>query len=133
MSACLRSALSPIALLLFFGEAALAQAEKLPQLIDHLGDKKKSVRLEALKQIGKLGTTAKTAAPEVGKLLRETDDADLVAQSAATLAQIGPAGVPGLVRVLKDGRAEHVRQAAAALARMGPAAKAAVPELIALL
>src|SRR5205823_1156621 len=105
--------------------------ERVASLLKHLEDKRKPPRLEALRELGKLGTAGKDAVPLVGAFLRNTDAPEEVAQAAATLAQLGAGAVPELIRALTDARVEQARQAAMALARMGPAAKKAVPDLIA--
>ncbi|MFO0970042.1 MAG: HEAT repeat domain-containing protein [Gemmataceae bacterium] len=110
---------------------AWADTEKTATLVGRLDDKKKAVRLEALRELGKQGTAAKEAVWRVAALFHHAEAPDEVAQAAATLAQLGPASVPELVKAFKDARVEQARQAALALARMGPAAKKAEPDLIA--
>jgi len=112
---------------------ANAQDAPLDVLVKHLQSKNKAHRLEALKQLGRLGTAAKEAAPAIGQALRDAEDVDEVSRATATLAMIGPAGVPELTPLFKDARVAHARHAAAALAKMGPAGKKAAPYLVAVL
>jgi HEAT repeat protein len=58
---------------------------------------------------------------------------DLPRSAAGSLAQIGPAAIPGLKSALLDANPLVRRQAARALGKMGPEAEPAVSELIAAL
>lgn len=129
------SRLRMLVLASFFTVAASSPAQEgtVEGLIEKLQVKKKSQQIEALQQLGKRGTAAKGAVEAIGRLLRETDEADVVVEAASTLAKIGPAGVPELVPLFKDAREAHARAVAMALARMGPAAAKATPNLIAAL
>ncbi len=83
------------------------------------------VRLNAAAAVGQLGPGARTAVPQLIKLLRD-DAAD--ANAAYSLALIGPTASES-IQALAVAVKEQRLGAATALGRMGPAAKEARPAL----
>ncbi len=113
--------------------AARAQTDEEKDLLaPHLADldhPKKEVRLKAVKKIGALGLAARSVAPKLGLLVQE-DPYDKVADEAArALAQIGPAGVPELVKAVQHEKVPVRNRALWALGLMGPVGKEAVDAL----
>src|SRR5882724_5764676 len=128
-----RIILSTSLVLLFAAVVARAQTDEEKELLaPHLADldhQKKEVRLKAVKKIGALGLAARSVAPKLGVLVQE-DPYDKVADEAArALAQIGPAGVPELVKAVQHEKVPVRNRALWALGLMGPAGKEAVGAL----
>jgi HEAT repeat protein len=89
-------------------------------------------RKRAAKALGDLGAKAKEAVPQLVATLNDEDEH--VGEAAFdALVQIGPAAVPALRATLRDKSIKARQDAAAVLGMIGSEAKAAIPELLALL
>jgi HEAT repeat protein len=87
------------------------------------------VRRGAALALAEIGTEAKGAVAALEKGLRQ-DEAEVVSRACASaLGRIGSAGVPSLVRGLKDDRAGVREASARALGALGPEARAALDTL----
>jgi HEAT repeat protein len=99
-----------------------------------LKDKDARVRLEAMNAIIQLGPTAKSAAPELIKLLAEDHNADSRAQAALALSKIGPEPrevIPTLEHIVKKDPVKDVRlNALTAIEALGNDAKPTLPVLM---
>jgi HEAT repeat protein len=84
-----------------------------------------------LRSLGRFGTLAQEAAPDLTKLLT---DGTLRAEAAVALVQVDPAQadkvVPLLLKDFQEGEDQIRLEAADALARLGPAAQTAAPALV---
>ncbi len=98
---------------------------KTARLIKQLQSPVKAERLAAMKELGNQGAAARAAVlPLMERLRREGPE--FADQAARTLAQIGPAAVPALIKALADAAPPVRRRALWALAVIGPDAAAAV-------
>lgn len=108
------------------------KTKKLPsieRLTAQLNSNKRSILIEAAKNIGLHGPKAKELAPVLIKKFT-TKDPGLRGAYSRAVAEMGPEVVPLLTEALESEN-PFVRQGAAyALGEMGPAAKEAVPALI---
>jgi HEAT repeat protein len=84
-----------------FGKAAV------PALLRSLQDRDLRVRLRSIESLRLIGPDAAEAIPVLAKLLKE-DNKELTGPTLATLAHLGPAAVPVLVRQLGSGESESV-------------------------
>src|SRR5437868_5090181 len=89
-------------------------------------------RCEAADALGRLGTAARPAIPQLLELLGD-DDPLVRANASVALGRIGPAAVPGLIQSLNVSKIQTRRAAAQALAIAGAAAQTALPALVAAL
>ncbi len=103
----------------------------MPALIEALDDR--TLRLEVLRALEKIGTKAKLAAPALIKLLKTSTSYDRLNAALALwrIDQDVDVLVPALAELLKDPFLPIRCDAAAALGEIGPRAKAAIPALIA--
>ena len=76
-------------------------ADKIAKLIQALEDADRAVILSAMKKLGNCGTAAKQAVPALSARVR-SNDKEIANQAARSLAQIGSAAVPHLVKALHD-------------------------------
>ena len=105
-----------------------AEKQKLAPDIESLTVAKVAVRLAAVKKIGNLGLAGRSAARPLGERLDDPDEK--VADAAArALAQIGPDGVPELIKGARSQKATVRYRSVWALGLMGPDAKEAVSTL----
>jgi HEAT repeat protein len=122
-----------LGLLLLFGSSALGQDSRVPdveRLIGSLKDANPSVRAQAARDLGALGSAAARAVNDLAATLRDPND-EVRGEAAAALALIGPDAVAPLIRGLGAANPPEARELAAhALERIGPKANAAVPPLI---
>lgn len=110
--------------------ASARPPEPAPELVERLTHADKHVRVKALRQLGELGTAGKHAVEAVAPLLRDKEP-DVRVQAGRTLAQIGSAALPVLMKEMTLDDYSSRYRAARNLAAMGPLAKDAVPVLIA--
>src|SRR5262245_5919482 len=113
--------------------ASAGPSAETAALIKALKDENRLVRLRAMRDLGNQGAAARDAAPTLGLLLRADTEPEVLTQAARALAQIGPAGVPELLKALRDPELRVRYQAAGALGIIGPDAREAVPLLTAAL
>jgi HEAT repeat protein len=99
-------------------------------LLWRLASAKRVERLQGAALLGRYGTAAKAAAPTLDYTMRADPDAAVANEAAASLARIGPAGVPYLTAALRHGSPTVRQRAASALAAVGPEARAATAELL---
>ncbi|MCI0465292.1 MAG: HEAT repeat domain-containing protein [Gemmataceae bacterium] len=121
-----------VGLALLLGGPAAGQPNRtsVMSLVWALDAPRPAERLKAAEQLGFYGTAAKSAVPPLMVLLREDPDNAVANMAAVSLARIGPAALPELVKALED-KQQPVRQRAAwALSKFGPEARAAVPSLL---
>jgi hypothetical protein len=120
-----------VALVVFSTPAAGRCADKpaVSELVEKLKDKRKEVRLRAVKALGDLGTPAKAAVPDLLECLRDKD-LEVQRQASQSLAQVGPAAVPALREALADEQARVRGWAANALGLLAPDSKDAVAALL---
>jgi hypothetical protein len=113
--------------------AAPTRAERdaafIREQVRRLKDKDRRTVLHALVALGKLGTAAKKAAPDVFPLLTHKD-MQIQRQAARALAQIGPPALPLLLKSLKDEREQVRMWSAEALSLFGPQAREAAEPLL---
>jgi HEAT repeat protein len=88
-------------------------------------------RLVAVIRLGWLGPAAAPALPELKEALCDRDER-VAHEAANTLVRVGPRAVPVLAEALSDGRPVTRWRALDALRRLGPEARAAVPDLAAM-
>jgi HEAT repeat protein len=112
--------------------AGAADAD-IARRIDDLSVKDASVRVEAIRYLGDLGSAGRAAVPALVRVLIADKDPTPRNRAARALAQIGGAAVTPLAGLLKHEDSFVRRQAAEALARIGPDAAAAQPALLAAL
>jgi HEAT repeat protein len=119
-----------------------AAADALEKVPPHKGDldmlreavksktEKMAVRVQAAKSLGRLGSDARRAVPDLTALVQESDEG-LCAAALGALASIGPEAkdAPALGKGLQSPSAEIRRLSMEALARLGPKASGAVPSL----
>lgn len=118
--------LAGIALALLGQARPLGSAESdMPKLLKGLESPLKANRLKAMQALGDQGTAARDAIPALAKHLRHKDK-DLAGQAARSLAQVGPAAVPELLKALQDPAPEVRPRALWALGVLGPEAGQAV-------
>ncbi len=113
----------------------LEDTDFVPALGHALSDEDPSVREEAVRLLIKLGPRAAPVAPDVIKLLGNSDSWSKT-KAALILGKIGPQAsnaVPVLVPMLKEENQQVRLKAAVALGRIGPAASKSVPALTTLL
>jgi HEAT repeat protein len=101
----------------------------VPAILALLKDPDAFMRELAVWTIGKIGPEAKAVVPDLLPLLG-SDDEDLRLRAAVSLAEIGGASLPGLVKQLGSKNAVARYWAAYALERMGPQAAPSGPSLV---
>jgi HEAT repeat protein len=127
----LRTCLAGLALLTLLTTApAVPPKVKLRELQTAIASPSAQTRLEAVQGAGNLGTAASRLVPDIAGVIRRDTDHNVANEAAATLAQIGPAAVPELIKALRSQNPTLRQRAAWSLARFGPDGKAAVPALI---
>lgn len=106
--------------------------DPLPALVRGLQSHTPSNRLQAAKDLGRLGWLAREALPALVKAL---DDSDSKVREAAAhaIGQMGPDGLPALSGMLNHQDKYVRRNAAWALGKLGPLARPALPSLCAAL
>lgn len=117
--------------LLVFMKPSQAQ-EKRPGFADImplLDSRSPQARYTAVNMIGELGTAGKLAVVKLGDIARDDFVAEIADKAAVSLAKIGPAAVPELVRNLKDARPEVRLRSLRALVLIGPDGGRAAPAL----
>jgi len=115
-------------------ESDAAKGERVSGLVEKLKTGDRNVRIEAAKELAKMGPAAKDAVPALVAALKEEDpERSLHIEVSNALEKIGAAAVPALIEALKDREAYTRRRAAMILGEIGPPAKDAVPALVAAL
>ena len=105
--------------------------DAVPLLCELLDEKSSSRKISAIESIKNVGSDAKSAVPQLAKLVKHNDEKVRLA-SAQALWALGkhPDAVPALVALLEDGKTFDVIHAAiVTLGEIGPEAKAALPAL----
>lgn len=119
------------------GARQAADELRLTKLIEDLSGPDVAVRTNVANTLNKMGPKAKSAVPELIKLLSEDNVDDIRKLAAFVLGGIGPdakSAAPELIKLLSDDNIDEVREFAAyALGQIGPEARSAVPELTKLL
>jgi len=113
-----------------------AGAEAVPQLINLTKHPDAAVRRQTVRTLGRIGTPALAALPDLRALTTGDPDAGVREQSAEAFGDIGPAAaaaIPTLVTALHDANAKVRRDAVRSLGKMGPAAKDALSAVQALM
>lgn len=112
---------------------ALANGGKpaVPALIELLGGDNAVARGHAAHALRFMGRNAAPAAEALAKAAPKITEDPYRRAAFDALGNIGPAGVPHLVDLLKDPHVPSKYRATEALGRIGPDAKAAVPALLA--
>lgn len=104
----------------------------VPRLIEALDRPEPSVRLQAARALGELGSYASPAMPALVKTLGH-DDVPMVriaaAMAVSRLGSVATPAIPGLLSLAESPDADGRRAAIYALGSMGPAATSAVPTL----
>src|SRR5262245_31042832 len=105
-------------------------AETIGALVQKLAAQNPTVRLQAIRDLGKLGKAARPAVPALLKTERDKDSA-VGRRAAFALAQIG--ALPELIQGVQDKDVRVRARSIHALAWFGPEAKEAVPVVTAAL
>jgi HEAT repeat protein len=106
--------------------------DPLPDLVNGLRSPKSNDRLQAVKNLGRLGWLAREAMPAlVGAL--EDQDAKVREAAAHAIGQMGPDALPYLVNMLDHSDKYVRRNATWAMGKLGPLAKPALSHLCAAL
>ncbi len=108
--------------------------EAVPVVAALLDSENGPTRKAAIRGLGRMGSAAVSAAPQVAGILQSDRDAETRVDAAEALGRIGPkcakAAVPALAKAAKEDNWPKVRSTAlTALGEMGPAAKEAIPVL----
>ena len=108
--------------------------EAVPVVAALLDTGSERTRKAAVSGLGRMGSAAVSAAPQLAGILRSERDAELRVAAAEALGRIGPrcatTAVPALAKAAKDDKWPKVRSTSlTALGEMGPAAKEAIPIL----
>ncbi|MCI0465290.1 MAG: HEAT repeat domain-containing protein [Gemmataceae bacterium] len=119
-----------LALLLSLPAAGQPDRTSVTGLVWALDAPRPAERLKAAEQLGFYGTAAKASVRPLMVLMRDDPDTAVANMAAVSLARIGPAALPALIKGLQDGRQPVRQRAAWALSKFGPEGKQAVPELL---
>jgi HEAT repeat protein len=116
------------------GDLGADAAEAVPALIDVLSGPDTPVRYAAVRALGKIGPQARGAVPALARRLMDRDQPLKFREEAAlSLGLIGEAGVPELLKALKDVNAPPTKDVrpivVISLGRAGEAARPAAPAL----
>ena len=112
----------------------IGSTEALPVFLLRLKDRDLAIRTEAVASLGKLGSHAESAIPDLAALLGDdTLNAPILSQVVATLRDIGPKAVPALNRALNHPDCQVRACAAKSLGSMEPKSRATVHALAKLL
>ena len=108
--------------------------EAVPVVAALLDSGNAPTRKAAVSGLGRMGSTAVSAAPQLAGVLQSDRDPEMRVAAAEALGRIGPkcatTAVPALAKAAKDDKWPKVRSTSlTALGEMGPAAKEAVPVL----
>ena len=108
--------------------------EAVPVVAALLDTGSERTRKAAVSGLGRMGSAAVSAAPQLAGILQSDRDAELRVAAAEALGRIGPkcatTAVPALAKAAKDDKWPKVRSTSlTALGEMGPAAKEAIPVL----
>ncbi|MDR3612090.1 MAG: HEAT repeat domain-containing protein [Candidatus Obscuribacterales bacterium] len=111
--------------------------EAIPALIAAMSDSDPGVKEQVAIALDAMGPDAKDAAPVLIEFLQNKTYDSIRGRAAMALGDIGPAAasisVPALITVLDDPESGVASSAVRALADIGPSAKAALPDLVALM
>jgi HEAT repeat protein len=102
--------------------------DPLPDLMSNTKHRSPSVRLGAVKALGKLGWLAKDALPALAAALHD-GEAKIREAAAAAVGQLGPDAVPTLAGMLNHPDKYVRRNAVWGLGKLGPLAKPVLREL----
>jgi HEAT repeat protein len=102
--------------------------DPLPALVRRLRSQTPSDRLQAAKDLGRLGWLAREAMPALVNLLND-EDGKVREAAAHAIGQMGPDALP-ILREMLNHQDKYVRRHAAwAMGKLGPLAKPALPSL----
>jgi HEAT repeat protein len=102
--------------------------DPLPDLMADTRHRTPSVRLSAVRALGRLGWLARDALPALTEALND-GEAKVREAAAAAVGQVGPDAVPALARMLRHPDKYVRRNAVWGLGKLGPLAKAVLPDL----
>ena len=97
--------------------AAPEPVDRVPALVAALKGKDRATRLKAIDELGKMGSDAGDAVPELIELMEEPDE-EMRFVLCIVLQEIGPKSVPSLVCALASREPSRRRHAAEALAQI---------------
>jgi hypothetical protein len=108
--------------------------EAVPVVVGLLDSGNEPTRKSAVSGLGRMGSAAVSAAPQLAGVLQSDRDPEIRVAAAEALGRIGPkcakAAVPALAAAARDDKWPKVRSTSlTALGEMGPAAKEAIPVL----
>ncbi len=115
-----------LVMVLGLNAASLRADERIEKLIAALNDPETPVVMSAMRRLGNYGTAAKKALPALSAFLRNGNP-EVANQAARSLAQIGVASMPELLKGLKDPVRPVRERSLAALGLIGPEARIALP------
>jgi HEAT repeat protein len=113
-----------------------AGAEALPELLKMFTHGDLTIRLQAMRTVGKIGEPALSALPVLVQMMAEDAEPRIRERAAEAIGELGPAAssaVPALVKATKDPEYKVRRDAVRSLGQMGAAAKAVLGDVKALL
>jgi HEAT repeat protein len=102
--------------------------DPLPDLMADTRHRTPSVRLSAVRALGRLGWLARDALPALTEALND-GEAKVREAAAAAVGQVGPDAVPALAGMLRHPDKYVRRNAVWGLGKLGPLAKAVLPDL----
>jgi HEAT repeat protein len=124
---------SAVALVKLGGRLGETSADGVAVLIEGLKQEDEGIRFQAAERLATVGPRAKSAVPDLKRLLSDPKPA-VSLESALALVEIVEAevveAIPVLIIGLQSDKEPTIIRSARALGAFGPAAKAAVPELI---
>lgn len=109
-----------------------AGGEAVPALAALLTNENSTVRWQAIRTLGKIHEPSLPTLPDLMRLTLSDRDPLVREHAAEAIGDIGPAaaaGVPALVKALKDPVAKVRRDAVRSLGQIGPAARAALDDV----
>jgi HEAT repeat protein/S1-C subfamily serine protease len=104
------------------GEAVVSSHAAVPDLVRYLDSSKKDFRIKAIANLGKIGSGARLAVPDLIQLLKKESDAGVRRQALEALNKIGPPEKKDLKLLssgLSDTNAEVRSYAATAVGKLG--------------
>lgn len=121
-------------LVLAIGEKDPPVKEAVPVIAALLDSGNEPTRKAAINALGRMGSAAFSAAPQLAETLKSSGDNETRVVAAEALGRIGPkcaaTAVPALAKAAQNDRWPKVRSTSlTALGEMGPAAKEAIPVL----